>query len=116
MSKISIAKCHYCVGLVACHISDHGGHCPLLADVGAPAQSRVLLCKKMLTDRAVVLQNMGDVLPECLAGRYLGWRCCQVVVAWFLQWKCALLQVQLGELAALLRLGDCMTLGLNDAA
>ena len=75
MSEISIAKCHYCVGIVACHISNHGGHCPVLADVGAPAQSTALLVPlriKMLTDRAVVLQIMGDVLPECLAGRFLG--------------------------------------------
>ena len=72
MSKISIAKCQYCVGIVACHISDHGGHCPLLADVGAPAQSLVPLRIKMRTDCAVMLQFVGYVRPECLAGRYLG--------------------------------------------
>ncbi len=48
----------------------------------------------------------------CAAQRYLLQpTCCADCRKMMLQWMCALLQVELSELTAVLRLGDCLTLG-----
>jgi len=51
---------------VACDNAAHIGHCPLPADVGAPAQSLVPSGIEVQADRAVMLQVVSDVLLECL--------------------------------------------------
>ncbi len=51
--------------VVVCDITAHIGHCPLPADVGAPAQSLVPSGIEVQADRAVVLLLVGDVLLEC---------------------------------------------------